>query len=77
MEYKVIPFVASIDANKGTAVHVAEQLSGIVSYHADHGWKYVRLESVITYVQPDNGCFGLGGKPGYTTSRQMIVFSKE
>ena len=78
MEYKVIPFVAAIDAKKGTSTHVAEQLSGLISYHADHGWKYVRLESVTTYVHPDNGCFSIiGTKPGYTTTRQMIVFSKE
>jgi hypothetical protein len=77
MEYKVIPFVASIDANKGTSAHVADQLSGIVSYHADQGWNYVRLESVTTFVKPDSGCFGIiGAKPGYTTTRQMIVFEK-
>lgn len=76
MEYKVIPFVASIDQNKGTSKHVAEQLEEIVKHHANSGWKYLRLESVSTYVQPDNGCFGLGGRAGYTTTRQMIVFTK-
>lgn len=76
MEYKVIPFVASIDSKKGNSTHVAVQLEDIIKNHANIGWKYVRLESVSTFVQPDSGCFGLGAKSGYETSRQMIVFSK-
>lgn len=76
MEYKVVPFVASIDSRKGNSTHVADQLEGIIKHHSNQGWKYIRLESVSTYVQPDTGCFGLGAKPGYTTSRQMVVFSK-
>ncbi len=77
MEYKVIPFVASIDSKKGNSTHVADQLGDIIKHHSNQGWKYVRLESVSTYVQPNLGCFGIGGKPGYSTSRQMIVFSKQ
>jgi hypothetical protein len=76
MEYKVVPFVASIDHKKGTSAHVAEQLEQLINQHASTGWKYIRLEGVSTFVSPDNGCFGLGGKPGYTTIRQMVVFSK-
>lgn len=76
MEYKVIPFVASLDPKKGTSEHVAQQLEDIVKNYSNQGWKYIRLESVTTFVQPENGCFGLGAKPGYTTSRQMIVFEK-
>jgi hypothetical protein len=76
MEYKVVPFVASIDANKGTSKHVAEQLESLITNFTNQGWKYVRLESVTTYVQPESGCFGIGGKPGFTTARQMIVFGK-
>jgi hypothetical protein len=76
MEYKVVPFVASIDANKGTSDHVAEQLEGLIKNFSNQGWKYVRLEGVSTYVQPEAGCFGLGAKPGYTTTRQMVVFEK-
>jgi hypothetical protein len=75
MEYKVVPFVASIDASKGTSKHVAEQLESLITNFTNQGWKYIRLESVTTYVQPVSGCFG-GAKPGYTTSRQMIVFGK-
>tara|TARA_R110002033_G_scaffold167528_1_gene206740 strand:- start:17170 stop:17403 length:234 start_codon:yes stop_codon:yes gene_type:complete len=76
MDYKVIPFVASIDSKKGKSSHVAEQLEEIIKYHSNQGWKYVRLESVSTFIQPNAGCFGLGATAGYTTSNQMIVFSK-
>ncbi len=76
MEYKVIPFVASIDAKKGTSSNVAQQLEDIIKHYANQGWKYISLESVTTVVQPNFGCFGFGGKPGYTTTRQMVVFGK-
>lgn len=76
MEYKVVPFVASIDAKIGTSDQVAQQLESLILNFTKIGWKYERLESVMTFVQPDNGCFGLGAKPGYTTTRQMVVFSR-
>lgn len=76
MEYKVVPFVASIDPKKGTSNHVADQLESLITAYQGNGWNYVRLESVTTYVQPELGCFGLGAKPGYTTTNQMVVFSK-
>ena len=76
MEYKVVPFVAAIDQKKGTSEHVALQLEQLINEYSSKGWNYVRLESVSTFVGPDNGCFGIGGKPGFTTNRQMIVFSK-
>lgn len=77
MEYKVVPFVASIDPKKGTSDHVADQLDRLIRQYTSKGWEYVRLESVSTFVHPDNGCFGLGSKPGYTTTRQMVVFGKK
>lgn len=76
MEYKVVPFVASIDPKKGSSNHVAEQLESIIKNYVAQGWDYVSLESVTTYVQPDLGCFGFGAKPGYTTTNQMVVFKK-
>lgn len=76
MEYKVIPFVASIDSKIGTSDQVAQQLEKLILDFTNQGWKYERLESVMTFVQPDNGCFGFGAKPGYTTTRQMVVFSR-
>ncbi len=75
MEYKVLPFVATI-ATQGTSNQVAQQLEEMIQKHSYLGWKYLRLESVTTFVQPENGCFGIGAKPGYTTSRQMLVFTK-
>lgn len=77
MEYKVVPFVASIDPKKGTSEHVAEQLESLIRRYNDQGWEYIRLEGVSTFVHPDSGCFGLGAKPGYTTNRQMVVFKKQ
>ncbi|NVN18028.1 hypothetical protein GUA46_06730 [Muricauda sp. HICW] len=77
MKYKIVPFVASIDSKKGNSNHVAEQLEGIIKHHSDLGWNYVRLESVSTFVQPNNGCFGIGAAPGHTTTRQMVVFKKD
>ena len=76
MEYKVVPFVATIDPRNGTSDQVAKQLETLINQGAAEGWSYVRLESVTTYVNPDEGCFGFGGKPGYATSRQMVVFSR-
>lgn len=77
MEYKVVPFVASIDPKKGTSNHVAEQLESIIKNFTNLGWEYVRLESVSTFVHPDVGCFGIGARPGYTTNNQMVVFQKK
>lgn len=76
MEYKVVPFVASIDQKTGSASQVAEQLQNKIEKYTAQGWTYVRLEGVTTFVQADNGCFGFGAKPGYTTANQMIVFRK-
>jgi hypothetical protein len=75
MEYKVVPFVASIDPKKGNSNHVAEQLENLIKNFSNQGWEYVRLEGVSTYVHPESGCFG-GSKPGYTTVRQMVIFQK-
>lgn len=78
MKYKVIPFTGSLDQNKNvTSVHVASQLEDVITKNSALGWEYVRLESVSTWVAPDNGCFGIiGGKPGYTTTCQVIVFER-
>jgi hypothetical protein len=76
MQYKVVPFVASIDSKKENSSHVAEQLQKEIDKYVQEGWEYVRLEGVITYMQGDDGCFGIGAKPAYTTSNQMIVFQK-
>lgn len=74
MEYKVIPLVSSI--NKGTCINIADQLENIINEYHNHGWMFMRLESVSTFVHPKPGCFGLGAKPGYTATKQMIIFQK-
>jgi len=76
MDYKVVPFTATLDQKKETAGVVAGQLQRLIAKHTADGWAYVRLESVSTYVQPDAGCFGFGAKPGYMASYQMAVFQK-
>jgi hypothetical protein len=76
MEYKVVPFLATLDQKKQMTNSVADQLEKLIAKFTNQGWEYVRLESVSTYIQPDAGCFGLGAKPGYLASYQMIVFSK-
>lgn len=76
MEYKVVPFTAILNQKKETTNVVANQLENLIKQYNNEGWKYIRLESVSTYVQPDAGCFGLGAKPGYFASYQMVVFSK-
>ncbi len=77
MEYKVIPFSATLDQKKDTTAVIAEQLAKVIERYSNQGWKYVRLENVSTYVKPDSGCFGIGAKPGYMASYQMVVFSKD
>ena len=77
MEYKVVPFVATLDQKKETTGVVANQLEKLIERYTNDGWDYIRLESVSTYVQPDPGCFGIGAKPGHMSSYQMVVFSKK
>ena len=77
MEYRVIPFYPVINRDKDNSKKVAKQLEDIIENYSNQGWRYIRLESVETFVLPDSGCFGIGSQPGYTAYRQMIVFSKE
>lgn len=77
MEYKVIPFVATANQLNINSNMIAQQLETLIKDQNELGWKYERLESVSTYVQPVEGCFGIGQqKPGYMTSYQMAVFTK-
>lgn len=77
MEYKVIPFVAVIDPQKGTSEQVAEQLEVMIKQGESKGWTYAGLENVSTYVNPESGCFGGQAKPGYTVSNQVLLFKRE
>ncbi|MGO4708071.1 hypothetical protein AB4Y90_02920 [Chryseobacterium sp. 2TAF14] len=78
MEYKVVPFVATANQQNMSSTTIAQQLENLIKVHSENGWKYMRLESVSTYIQPVEGCFGIGQqKPGYMTSYQVAVFIKE
>lgn len=78
MEYKVIPFVATAKQQNISSSIIAQQLESLIKDQSQLGWKYLRLESVSTYIQPVEGCFGIGQQnPGYMTSYQVAVFTKE
>jgi hypothetical protein len=78
MEYKVIPFVATAKQQNISSSIIAQQLESLIKDQSQLGWKYLRLESVSTYIQPIEGCFGIGQqKAGYMTSYQVAVFTKE
>lgn len=75
MEYKAIPFVAKIN-QKGTTEEVALQLQNMINTYSTQGWEYLRLENVETWVAGDNGCFGIGAKPGHTSIYQIAIFKR-
>lgn len=77
MEYKILPFVPAVNPQQEASVQVAEQLEKIIIHNTVQGWEYVRLEGVTTYVKANSGCFGLQSVPGYTTTKQMIVFRRQ
>lgn len=37
MEYKVVPFIATIDLKKNTSALIAEQLETAIKYHTEKG----------------------------------------
>ncbi len=75
MEYRVVPFTASISQKDGAGT-AAAQLQSLITSHAGDGWEYVRLESVETNIAGNNGCFGLGATPARMVSVSMIVFRR-
>jgi hypothetical protein len=74
-EYAVVPFVAVVAHGKGSEA-AATQLQQMIHSYARNGWEYVRLESVETYIEGDNGCFGIGATPPRTTVYSMAVFKR-
>ena len=75
MEFKAVPFTAKIKQTDSTET-VANQMQELINSYVAQGWEYQRLENVETHVLPDAGCFGLGGKPGFTTSYKVMIFKK-
>ena len=76
MEYKVVPFTATLNKKNERTSVVAEQLETLIKQFNNQGWEYVRLENVATYVQPAAGFLGIGAKAMYLTSYQVVVFCK-
>jgi len=75
IDYKVVPFVASIGSLDGSQ-QAADQLEQLIRHYTANGWEYVRLESVATFVAGEKGCFGFGATPGRMTSYSMAVFRR-
>ncbi len=75
MQYKVVPFTASVAQNGGAGI-VASQLQAEIESHAADGWHYQQMESVETHVAGDKGCFGVGAQPGTLTTVKVLVFNK-
>lgn len=76
MEYKVVPFAASIDLKKNTSSQIAEQLESAIKYYTEKDWKYLRVENITTFVNAEMGCFGFGARPAQTLFTHLIVFQK-
>jgi hypothetical protein len=74
--YKVVPFVGVINQKNRQITDVSKQLETLINEQINLGWTYVRLESVSSFVTPDDGCFGIGAKPGYNTVTQVVVFER-
>lgn len=79
MEYKVVPFVASITKGQG-AGSAAAQLASLINHEAAEGWQYVRMENIeINIHDPGkSGCLGFGAVPpsNEVIRYDMVVFSK-
>lgn len=76
MEYKVVPFAASIDLKKDTSAHIAEQLETVIRHYTEKDWKYIRVENITTFVKQEIGCFGFGARPAQTIFTHLIIFQK-
>jgi hypothetical protein len=75
MQFKVLPFVASVSNTQGSGA-AAAQLETLINQYSADGWEFVRLESVQTVIAGTSGCFGFGATPAITTVYSMAVFRK-
>jgi hypothetical protein len=73
MQYKVVPFSASV-ASTQDASHVASQVESIISSNATNGWEYVDVHQLQTFKAGSSGCFGLGATPPTTITTEFVVF---
>lgn len=75
MEYKVVPFNASL-RRKDSADEAARQLQALIDEQTAKGYEFVRLEEITTHVDGTMGCFGIGAKPGFMVIVDVAVFRK-
>jgi len=75
MEYKVLPFNASLK-RKDTADVAARQLQQLIDQQRAQGYEYVRLEEITTCIDGTNGCLGIGAKPSYIVTVSVAIFKK-
>ena len=76
MEYKVVPFAASLDLKKNSSTQISEQLENLIKDYTKKDWKYVRVENITTFVPAELGCFGFGARPAQTLFTHLVVFQK-
>ena len=76
MEYKVVPFAASIDLKKNSSTQIAEQLEGLIKLYTEKNWQYVRVENITTFVPAELGCFGFGARHAQTLFTHLVIFQK-
>jgi hypothetical protein len=75
MEFKVVPFTAQITRND-TSITVANQMQKMIDSQLAQGWIYIRMDSVKTSVAGTSGCFGIGAEAGFTTTFNVLIFSR-
>lgn len=76
MEYRVIPFNASLTQNE-TAEVAANQLQALINSQLAEGFEFVSLGNIETAVAPTSGCLGIGAKPGYNASVAVAFFKRD
>jgi hypothetical protein len=77
MKYKVVPLEPSFDLKSSSTKNASDYLQEYINHYHKQGWNFESVEAISTYVSGDNGCFGFGATPGYTSIKQMVVFKKE
>lgn len=75
MEYKVLPFNASLKRSD-SAVDAARQLQQLIDAQRVEGYEYVRLEEITTNVAGTSGCLGIGAKPSFLVTVSVAIFKK-
>lgn len=75
MQYRVVPFAASVSAGSSSST-AAAQLEALCQEQARDGFEFVSLETIETHVAGSGGCFGVGAKPPFTSAVSVAVFRK-